>query len=270
MYEQSTPDQTLEVDNTRKGYESFFDKIDFSKEFPKQEYRGTLESAIDALSEELKADQPDVASLILYPPRLMRAIIDTRVEFPEDEGLIDLYYKTLLIITSVYSSDAKSLKLLGDFRRQLQEQPSLLKREIQQKKDAASWYAGEPENAERAVGQLETLTGGTDIVFLPLAHGGVATGYDIFLRYIQNTSSINSVAFPIRFSRNKMKDEEPQVDEELKDMIGKFCDGRTVVIYEEDTVTEKTILSAEAFFKKNFPDAKIVKLSSSDSINWSW
>jgi hypoxanthine-guanine phosphoribosyltransferase len=89
-------------------------------------------------------------------------------------------------------------------------------------------------------------------MFIALAHGGVAAGMDVFLRYC-NGNSADSEFYPVRFSRNKSKDIMPQISPNEIVYLQEKVKGKDVFIFDEDKDSGKTMDGANYFFHTIFP-----------------
>jgi hypothetical protein len=85
-----------------------------------------------------------------------------------------------------------------------------------------------------------------DILFIALGNGGIAPGLDVFLRFLENGSDSNF--YPVRFSMEKQGDLVPQLTDceirYLRDLI----QGKSLVIFDEDTSSGQTLDDAHTFF----------------------
>jgi hypothetical protein len=83
-----------------------------------------------------------------------------------------------------------------------------------------------------------------DILLIGLGHGGVISAADTFL----SLSGDNNRFYPVRFSRRKLKDPRPQLDDAEALRLQDLAADRVVVIHDEDCSSGTTMLSAVEYF----------------------
>jgi hypothetical protein len=86
---------------------------------------------------------------------------------------------------------------------------------------------------------------------VPLAHGGVSAGIDVFMRYNQLSHSESSIIYPVRFSIHKLSDKTPILREVEKEYIKDMAKTHTVILFDEDSgMNAKTINGALKYFTR--------------------
>jgi hypothetical protein len=127
----------------------------------------------------------------------------------------------------------------------------LLKANLTRRDDILTWEATNPYLSKNTAEKLAERQKGADILFIPLAHGGVPAGMDTFLFYRDATETTNSLLYPVRFSLHKLKDRAPRITREEKNLLREKSEGRRVVIFDDDTQNYigSTISRAMGFFK---------------------
>ena len=225
-------------------------------------YAGSLNEVLNDLVEVIKREDysfDDDIILALHPPRILRAIIDYKIEHPEADGVEDLLIEAVNVALSIYSHHRRTdPTILENLRKQASVYEGLLNGELRENKDSVSWDATYPERSEKTVlRQFTSLEDRTDILFISLAHGSLPSGMDVFLRYQDLSKSSNSVFYPVRLSRYDKNDKEPQLTAKERSYLKDAAKGRYVVIYDEDSNYGKTIKMAEAYFSGLFPGSPI-------------
>ena len=160
---------------------------------------------------------------------------------------------------SIYKREDELLPRLIRFREEIDKSKhkSLLDFPVEQIVDEMSWHACDPDYSNYTIKHLHNLTYGTPILFLALAHGGVAPGMDNFLRYC-DSFGMDSSFYAVRFSRDKSKDSLPRLNEsEIIYLKEKAKQTRKVVIFDEDISSGETKTKALNFFKPLFDSCEI-------------
>lgn len=216
-------------------------------------YHGTVTSVINNLEEALIGpDQDrDFFSIALHPPRLIRAVIDWKIDHPFD-GAEELVNQAVQTGLSIYAGNPNALELLHALRDKIElEQPQLLTSIVEQKDDFPTWIGTDPEISYETARRLAYNFSGDDILLIALGHGGTAAGMDVFLRY-QDITQSDSAFYVTRFSRLKKKDEKPQLTTPEITQLREIAQGRKIVVFEEDSVSGRTINGARSYFQSQF------------------
>ena len=213
-------------------------------------YRGTVASVINNLEDALVGpDQDrDFFSIALHPPRLIRAVIDWKIENPFDE-VEDLVSQVVQTGLAIYAGDPNAPELLQAFRGRIElEQPQLLTTIVEQKDDLPTWVGTDPEKSYETAKRLAYGYDGDNILLIALGHGGTAAGMDVFLRY-QDITQSDSAFYVVRFSRHKKEDEKPQLTISEIAQLREMTQARRIIVFEEDSVSGKTMEGACSYFK---------------------
>ncbi|MBI2034702.1 MAG: hypothetical protein HYT11_03155 [Candidatus Levybacteria bacterium] len=238
------------------GYQSYFDQIDFSRSHEILAYQGTLGGVMRDLRKELDKTDPasqDPYTRILHPARIIRAVLDDKVVDPTPKST-DFIQQAVKAGMEVYAGLDKaalnSLVILED-DIQTNGKSSLFDTPLIQVDDVSTWRAMNPAYSRVSAELLARRTEGVSILFIPLAHGAVAVGMDIFLRYISLNGRNDSVFYPVRDSRHKLHDMGPRLTSEGIAYLRREAQGKEIVIFDEDVNTGVTLKDAHYFFGKN-------------------
>lgn len=230
---------------------------DFSRGFNlHQPYRGTLEKVLSE-TEEVLVSREDTARLALHPPRIIRALIDYKIQHQNKSNIEYLLRMAIQLSLDIYKGNGNTINGIKELRRKIKSTGNrdVLKKELAQGLDDVTWKATDPDRSRRTVERLTKKIDGAMVLFIAFAHGGVATGIDVFLRYCDNPKSKDSVFYVARFSRYKWKDETPQLSKSEIAYLQELAKERQVVIFDEDKSSGRTMRLAEDFFTDLcFPD----------------
>ncbi len=250
-------------------YNSLFDRLEkclavgtqrfFHNYSKNQAYTGTLKRVLDDLESSLESEENEqtILNLIFHPPRIMRAVVDYKIE-AGTEHAENLVREATGLSLGIYRSEDGIEDKIRKFRESVQSKsPELLDRQLVQSVDGTTLSAMDPYRSRRTSEWMRRKTNGSPLFFVPLAHGAVATGMDVYLRYCDLTGT-NSEFYPVRFSRQKSADREPRITRREKEYImEKSADKEFLVVFEEDTISGTTLGNAAMFFLRNFPERKI-------------
>ncbi len=198
-------------------------------------YEGTLREVLDDLRDLNPIDTA------LHAGRIIRAVLDYKIQ--HDKGY-DLILPAVDTAVSLYLGEGLQgiEKLLNS---------DLLDIPIEQEHDSISAEMFEVDLSKRTAENLREKFEGSDLLFIPLGHGGVVPGLDVFLHYCDGERRHNSF-YPVRFSREKMGDKEPRLSPEEKEYLRTIGSSREVVIFDEDVCSGETINQASIFFTELF------------------
>lgn len=223
-------------------------------------YRGTVASVIEGLEEALTGPEQDrdFFSIALHPPRLIRAVIDWKIDHPFDEAE-ELVGQAVQTGLSVYTGVPNAYELLYALRDRIElEHPLLLTSIVEQKDDLPTWIGTDPEMTYETARKLAFNFNGDNILLIALGHGGTAAGMDVFLRY-QDITQSDSAFYVTRFSRLKKKDEKPQLTALEITQLREIAQGRRIVVFEEDSVSGRTINGARVYFQSQFFTGSLIE-----------
>jgi len=246
-------------------YWSLLDKIkekdpQFRGGYDEQEYKGNLD---DVLLQTLGVidsgkKENDLLKLVLNPPRIIRALVDYKIEYPGTRKIDSLLKESIRLGLDIYSGDYKARQKIAEFGKRVEESDcrAVLKRKLEQPQDLVSWDATNPKRSENNSLRLNSALEGKPVLFIALGHGGVAAGMDTYLRYCDKSSNLAQSAFYVaRFSAHKMKDTKPRLTPNEIAYLKNQVVGREAVLFDEDRATGKTLDLACRFFKEQvFPD----------------
>lgn len=247
-------------------YHSLFDNLSNGR--LSLNYTGTLEAIIFQLAGILKSEGKTIeepAPLILAPPRIIRAIIDYKIEQQESrhetEEIEALLRRAIQLGLDIYcrKKDGIMLRLATLANDIKTKYPDLYVRSVEQHGDTLTEEAQQSTHSQQVAESLVDKVRYQDILFIALGHGGTVAGMDTFLRYCHLTNSRNSEFYVVRFSTQKCKDKEPQLsDAEVQYLIEATSKGRPVVIFDEDRYSGRTLDLAEKYFSTKLPGTNLM------------
>ena len=256
-------------------YHSLFDTIvaedpTFRVGFDRQKYQGTLDAVLSETEGILCSGgrSTDAVKLALHPPRIIRAFIDYKVQHPSRAEVELLLRDATQLGLDVYRGDDNVVKEIRELRRRVQKSGNeeVLKRELKQSSDSVTWNATHPSRSKRTAGDLAMRTSGGNVLFVALAHGGVAAGMDAYLRYCDEVGSEGSEFYVTRFSTQKLGDLTPKLSPTEIAYLQEQATGRQPVIFDEDRASGKTLDRAQQFFGGTvFPFGNLVILTNLDA-----
>jgi len=227
-------------------------------------FDGPFLFVLNKLMWEFEKQKPDPDILALYPPRVIRAIIDYKIEHPETEGRIEPYVmKAVDFALSVYRNHKNTEKLFDECNGLLKAlQKDFLdlanNSAVRQTWDSETWDATHPDSSKVTASKLEEMLKGTEVLFIPMAHGGVPAGLDVFLRYCDGKLG-KSVFYPVRFSRGKHNDFSPRISNEELRYLTTEASNRKVVVFDEDSYSNNTLWRVvDLFFNQTFHKIPII------------
>ncbi|MDO8516931.1 MAG: hypothetical protein Q7S33_02295 [Nanoarchaeota archaeon] len=253
-------------------YNSLFDKIlkgdpSFRKDLVQQQYFGSLENVLSEIEENLISSKPYNINLALHPPRIIRAVIDYKIENPFQKEPEILLREAIQLGLDVYKGNSNVIEEIKQLKENIEKNnDELLKKTLEQPIDKLSWDATNPKLSKRTADELIKETKGQEILYIALAHGGIAAGMDSFLRYCDKTNNYDSSFYVSRFSMQKLKDLKPQLTNTEIEYLQKLAIRKRVVIFDEDSYSGTTLDEANYFFKTEvFPNKTIINAVNSDA-----
>ncbi len=217
-------------------------------------YFGSLGNVLDQLEMDLGGpliNSSTIARVIFDAPRIVRAAIDHKIVCPTvaSERLLS---EALILALKIYASSSSLPEEVRRFRTVvMRTSPELLYAPLAQSSDYATYEASKPERSRTTTFRMADLYKGQDLLFIALAHGGVAAGMDVFLRYCDLVKKVGSDLFVARFSTQKLGDKIPRVTEREKTTLANLKGDRQVVIFDEDTCSGRTLFGAAGFFSEH-------------------
>lgn len=233
-------------------------------------YSGTLDdvlSDVATLSSHKTFSTANADRWALHPPRIIRAVVDYKIRHPILPEVEILLREAIGVALGVYSDPTNSAKAVGKLKDKIKTMglEALLTSPLDQPSDIVTWNATHPSKSQRTAQQLASQTQSNDVLFIALAHGGVAAGMDVYLRYCDGSGSKDSAFYVARLSTQKLKDIQPRLSAREIDYLRKLAEGRQVVVFDEDRVSGTTLSVAHAYFSSQvFPNQSVMTLSNLD------
>ncbi len=219
------------------------------------EYNGTLEQVLADLS--TSGERTDWA---LQPARVIRAVVDYKVQHPDCPKVELLLRDAINFGLAAYSNPSVTNRYAVELREQIKDKglEELLSRPLHQPSDHATSSAMHPARSRYTAEQLVEQVQSKDVLFIALAHGGVAAGMDVYLRYCDLSQSQDSAFYVARLSTQKYHDTEPKLSSGERKRLRALAKRRQVVIFDEDTCTGHTISIADTYFSVLFPKQQVI------------
>jgi len=168
----------------------------------------------------------------------------------------------------IYSGKDRALQEIKELRKSISATVNnhLLTEELKQPSDIITWNATNPTRSMRTTKDLVARTNGEPVLFVVLAHGGVAAGMDTYLRYCDETCGNDSVFYVARFSTIKLGDINPQLSHTEIDYLKEQSQGRKIILFDEDIASGNTLDKAEQFFiGRIFPYGGLIVVANLDA-----
>jgi len=233
-------------------------------------YSGTLDDVlldIATLSSRQTIPSISASAWALHPPRIIRAVVDYKIQHPNSAEIEILLREAIGVALGVYSDPTNSAKSVGELRDKIKTMglEALLTSPLNQPSDSVTWNATHPARSQGTAQQLASQTQSNDILFIALAHGGIAAGMDVYLRYCDASGSKDSAFYVARLSTQKLKDTQPRLSRREINYLRELAKGRQVVVFDEDRASGTTINIAHAYFSAQvFPNQDVMTLSNLD------
>ena len=257
-------------------YNSPFDALIASNpEFSQSlRYSGTLDdvlsdvAAVSSPQPTSPIDTSDTSKLALQPPRIIRAVIDYKIQHPDSPEIEVLLREAIDVALGVYSDQDTSHEAVDGIRELVESMghEPLLTMPLNQPSDGVTWDATHPSRSQRTAQELKSQIHSKDVLFIALAHGGVAAGMDVYLRYCDASGSQDSAFYVARLSMHKLRDEQPRLTSREIDYLRELAQGRQVVVFDEDSATGITLEIAHAYFSSQvFPSQSVMTITNLDA-----
>lgn len=244
-------------------YKSLFNRLDFRATYQSQAYSGTLDQVIAELGTATCAiDQhPYLPQLALHPARVIRAAVEHKVSHPNSPQALSLLRESIQLGLEIYRDPQGAHSSVEQFRQRVIEVAGtgLLEAPLVQPADGVTWHATDPERSQQTADRLALQAQSGDLLFIALAHGGVAAGLDVFLRYLDLAGSEASEFYVARFSRHKSGDQLPQLTPGEIKLLQDQAIRRQVVIFDEDVSSGSTLRQARAYFVEHVFPGQVVR-----------
>jgi hypothetical protein len=121
---------------------------------------------------------------------------------------------------------------------------------VEQTYDPTTLEAQQLQRAAAAAERLHARIGVRDLLVLPICHGGLLPALE-GTAYYQRMTGAQAATYPIRYSRTKQFDRRPKVQPEALDHIRDMAQNRTVVVYDDDTKTGRTVTRTLRYLQAN-------------------
>jgi hypoxanthine-guanine phosphoribosyltransferase len=121
---------------------------------------------------------------------------------------------------------------------------------VEQTYDPTTLEAQRPERAAAAAERLHAHIGVRDLLVLPICHGGLLPAIE-GTAYYQRMTGADAATYPIRYSRTKQLDRRPKVQPEALEHMREAAQDRTVVVYDDDTKTGRTVTRMLRYLQEN-------------------
>lgn len=256
------------------GYKSLFSPQSLSECWGKMEYNGKLEDVLESLrfKEGYNPSSPEhVSRVLLGGPRIIRGVLDGKIKQNSGNSVVDVVNAATEAALSVYSNPGSHVERLDNLVNTLERTGNshLLYAPVVQGVDSVTLKAAQGHLSEESAHYFKEALGGGDALFLLVGHGGIMAGMDTFLKYKAATGSENSIAYPVRFSRDKMKDKTPQLDRDEIEYLRKVAEEKDVVVFDEDSYTGGTLRLFGNYLEKEicFHDDFVLKTNYRSSGN---
>lgn len=256
-------------------YHSLFDTViaedpTFSGDFNGLGYEGTLDRVLTETERMLDSGDrtSNAVGLALHPPRIIRAFIDYKIQHPSKDDVELLLREAIQLGLDIYKGEGVAVEELKELKKRAKKSGNgeVLQRALKQPLDSVTWKATHPSRSKRTAGDLVTRANSGDVLFVALAHGGVAAGMDAYLRYCDQVGSDDSEFYVARFSTQKLGDLAPKLSPTEIAYLHELATERQPVIFDEDRFSGKTLSSAEQFFGSAvFPFRNLVVLTNLDA-----
>jgi phosphoribosylpyrophosphate synthetase len=180
-----------------------------------------------------------------HPARIVRAVVNSKVE---GQARVDLLQPAMDYAADAYTGKTTS----GQYERVVKGliEHRLLSDWVEQTYDPTTLEAQQPGRAAAAAERLHARVGNSDLLVLPLCHGGLLPAIEGAAYYNRMTGR-DAAMYPIRYSRTKSFDRTPKIRPEELEHIREAAQGRTVVVYDDDTQTGRTISRTVQHLVKN-------------------
>lgn len=249
-------------------YQSPFERMNFLLGREYQPYTGTVKGVFEELKEAMQqaTTQEHFARIALHPARIIRAVLNHKMAH-QDSNVEVALAQAVMVALDIYKNNPDALQHVDELYKSPFIQ-DMLDEEVEEPSDPTTWYATEPGKSMHTAERLVDKTQGGEILFIPMAHGGIAAGLDVFARYTTTTGSEGSVFYPVKFSVHKSGDQQPQVsDDDRRFLQANVALGKKIVIFDEDISSGATTEQAQEYFSKLFgiPKELIIIETNSDA-----
>lgn len=199
----------------------------------------------------LELHNPSLSAYALHPSRILRSVLEYKINYSLQNPSSFVQGITNKVL-EYYQND--SLSELESYISSVC--PELLSFQIHQPFDSATWESSTVNRNEKTTEMLvDSKERDEHIGFIPLGHGGLTSGIEVYLDFVEQTHSRESFFYPVRFSRLKKHDVHPVLTNEEKEYLrGKFS-SVTPALFDEDISSGKTLADAFLYFRNEIFDS---------------
>ncbi len=235
-------------------------------------YSGTLETLAAELTAALRDpgivyfgahSEGALERMILHPPRIIRAIVDYKINLcdkgAETSEIEKLLENTISIGLHTYSLEtALAAQMLDAIAAELKENHGdLWQKAVSQPHDydtaCAMYRTYTSECASKIAQQLDK----SGVLFICIGHGSIASGMDTYLRYCALSGMQDNEFYVVRCSRKRHLDDAPKLSATEKELLKQKAHEKKIVLYDDISSSGTTLNSAAKYFANIFPGTKI-------------
>jgi hypothetical protein len=235
------------------GFEALVDQRDLPPPNPYRYERDpahTVATMAGHLQEALHSGDMDHTRWL--PGRLVAAALADKIARPEAEGHLSRV-RTLTDMALKFYEGTLTAEECEGVVDSFAGDAAFMQTAVRCVTDTATEAGTIPRNCRAAANVIAGLHPDSDVLLIPLATGGVVAGMQTHLYHRRLTGSQDSALYPVRFSKHKAGDEEPQLtNEERELLLSSAEDGLRPVVLDEDVGSGQTLRAATEYFRKAF------------------
>ena len=222
--------------------------------------RNEIVKGTKVMFDYLSKEVPNGFNWILSPARIISATLEYKKQITNSKIAEELLLDSINFALEVYQNPDSVVEQIGQFRENvLYKDSGLLSYPCKFSTDGISFSAYQPSYSNKTLESLLLQTNGQPITFVALANGGIPAGMDIFLRYRDKVESPeSSIFYSTRCSMNKNSDTRPQLNSWEIRYLWETTGEKPIVLFDEDVSSGLTLAKSREFFRKYFPDNKII------------
>lgn len=232
----------------------------------KMECYSTYRYLLDDLKTNIKEYYSDEVTLF-QPPRLIRGAIEYKIERETFDGMRESFLAEIVGISLEMYKTPDKIPVLVDLIFNIirtYEFENILDLIVSQKKDSITLQSSKEDLTTKTAKDINSILDGEDILLIPIAHGSLMAGMDLYHIYSEISGNQNSLMYPIRYSHHKMGDREPQISDREKEYIRDIAGNRPVVIFDEDSYRGTTVNTMEKHLKGIVPSNRVFQFVNND------
>ncbi len=213
---------------------------------------------------------------ILTPARIITLALEYKQQVADPVVAQDLLLDSIDFALGVYQNPDLVLESTGQFRERILEKNSMmLFHHHSFNTDGVSMHAYQPRNSRSTVETLLSLTDGNPVTFIAIANGGVPAGMDVFLRYRDEILSPDGLTFYSTklscYKDGRVGKKRPKIKPWEIRNLHEITGAKPIVLFDEDVNSGETLARARDFFRKYFPENKIIvetNMGSPDEVDY--